>query len=810
MRGTCIVLAVVLAGVAGLRVGAETVILTANGVAGETLAASPAAVVPQLIGNEVHYDLADDSLDMAMFDLLADGMFAPTSVVIRALAVTNTGGALNFDTQLVQGHRPPLAITATNRIKIHSYTSRSPGTGSNAGQGGQLTLTAPDGITVTGLIDTRGNNGSGSGAVQMFSESGPIVIEDTMWLVGRTGNVALTGSSITTETIRNDRAPSQTVGGNRLVLTSTAGGISAGDLYNSGNVVGGGLALASTGGDIVAGRLVARSSVISQTSSRSGGTVDVASAQNAYVWSADVGTSRTNENNNRCIGGAIRILAQQDVEVEAGLAANVLTTSTNVTPSAAGRISVTSSVGNILIKGLIEAHAPAGGASLGPVSLVAPAGSITLGRLDFSRLRDLRLIADAAQGTHVLGPVGGLLPFLDKIDLTVGGFSEVTGDVHYQTNVAANAYLEGLTYEILNSVGGPFYLRPAIAPFGPFVSEPTLVDTNIGSSTATLGGTVEVTGGAPILERGIYWSTNANFVPPADGVKVAEFGSFDAEPFVLDVAGLPAGALIHYRAYASNSAGFGMSMKRSFVTRPPVDTGYYVDFEGADETKPAFGPGSVELGGLSWFMNNSAIRTDPADRKQGVRGARLRWHVNTSSNGVMSMEVDKTNGLGWLTFLYATYSTDTPVAALVEYSLDGGGSWVQAGRFFDSAGLDELKHHAMPVNKPGNVRIRFRGATGSNGSSLNIDNIELHDFEGSGDPVIPEPAAGALAIANGSALFVWADLLVGQSYRLEAATNLLDGMWLSITNFGATSAVQGVSTPLDAGQPAHAYRLIAE
>lgn len=101
----------------------------------------------------------------------------------------------------------------------------------------------------------------------------------------------------------------------------------------------------------------------------------------------------------------------------------------------------------------------------------------------------------------------------------------------------------------------------------PSVSSPTA--TGIGSTTATLGGTIDNTNGASVTERGIFWSTSSGFTPPGAGTKVNESGSFGDGAFTLSVSSLPAGTTIYYRPYASNSAG-AADVAQASVTVPHV------------------------------------------------------------------------------------------------------------------------------------------------------------------------------------------------------------------------------------------------
>ena len=106
----------------------------------------------------------------------------------------------------------------------------------------------------------------------------------------------------------------------------------------------------------------------------------------------------------------------------------------------------------------------------------------------------------------------------------------------------------------------------------PTVSSPTVTD--IGATTATLGGTVDSDGGQALTERGVVWSTSS----PADsGGTVVIEGGTAVSAFTVPVTGLPQGTLIYFKAYAINARGTSYSAESSFTTissagPPVVDT----------------------------------------------------------------------------------------------------------------------------------------------------------------------------------------------------------------------------------------------
>jgi microcystin-dependent protein len=127
------------------------------------------------------------------------------------------------------------------------------------------------------------------------------------------------------------------------------------------------------------------------------------------------------------------------------------------------------------------------------------------------------------------------------------------------------------TYAI-NSVGTSYsvyidFTTPAAAPT---VTLPTA--SNLGLTTATLGGTVTVDGGSTITERGIVYSiTTLNGNPQIGGVAVLQATAAGTTgTFTIDVSALPTGTQISYAAYAKNAIGTSYSAVSTFTTQPPI------------------------------------------------------------------------------------------------------------------------------------------------------------------------------------------------------------------------------------------------
>ena len=94
----------------------------------------------------------------------------------------------------------------------------------------------------------------------------------------------------------------------------------------------------------------------------------------------------------------------------------------------------------------------------------------------------------------------------------------------------------------------------------------TSVASNLSLSSATLGGTLRSSGGAPILDKGIVWSlTN---LPTIANNKIS-MGNGDGN-FVQPVTALPQGTLIYTRAFATNIAGTAYGNTETFTTQTTV------------------------------------------------------------------------------------------------------------------------------------------------------------------------------------------------------------------------------------------------
>ncbi|RXM41795.1 MBG domain-containing protein [Flavobacterium sp. YO64] len=111
------------------------------------------------------------------------------------------------------------------------------------------------------------------------------------------------------------------------------------------------------------------------------------------------------------------------------------------------------------------------------------------------------------------------------------------------------------------------YPAPAVSTvIVPTVS--TITATNIKAVSAIIGGNVTSDGGETTVQRGIVWATTA--APTITDHKVQNgtgIGNFSAT-----ITGFPSGTTIHYRAYATNSAGTSYGTESTFNTGAGLST----------------------------------------------------------------------------------------------------------------------------------------------------------------------------------------------------------------------------------------------
>lgn len=213
---------------------------------------------------------------------------------------------------------------------------------------------------------------------------------------------------------------------------------------------------------------------------------------------------------------------------------------------------------------------------------------------------------------------------------------------------------------------------------------------------------------------------------------------------------------------------------------------YVVNFDGAGEVKGAYASGDLFLSGLNWNLTEVLIPNTPLanDWFEGTRSARLRGYGTSS----MTMLEDKPDGLGTISFNYRRYGTEAQVAWRVEYSTNGGLTWLQAGASFTAPASNVVQTFSATINTELNARIRIKREieTGTADRRLNIDNIILTDYS-TCNFINTQPTSKTSYITLGTSFEVVALNATGYQWQVDTG-----GGFVNVTNGGVYS---GATTP---------------
>ena len=161
---------------------------------------------------------------------------------------------------------------------------------------------------------------------------------------------------------------------------------------------------------------------------------------------------------------------------------------------------------------------------------------------------------------------------------------------------------------------------------------------------------------------------------------------------------------------------------------------FFETFNVSDEVQSANKPyvtdGTFTGIASKWNLKNAGIGSDSQD--MAVNGTRLIRFGKTSTSSI-SMAEDKSEGLGTVTFDASKWNNDANPVFVLEYSLDGGNTWVEAQQFTLTTSDSNIVTHTATINKTGNGRIRFRQTAGSRWFIDNVAITNYTDIQGIND-----------------------------------------------------------------------------
>ncbi len=151
---------------------------------------------------------------------------------------------------------------------------------------------------------------------------------------------------------------------------------------------------------------------------------------------------------------------------------------------------------------------------------------------------------------------------------------------------------------------------------------------------------------------------------------------------------------------------------------------YFVDFETSSSgNKGSYASATVNLNGLDWDMTEALIGSLASDYREDERSCRLRGRSDSS----ITMLEDKVDGIGEISFLYRRFGTDAQIEWIVEYSLNSGEDWIEAGKFTADATIRTFSAVIDEVSD--NVRMRIRtDVISAVDRRANVDNILITGY----------------------------------------------------------------------------------
>ncbi|MFN8489124.1 MAG: SdrD B-like domain-containing protein [Caldilineaceae bacterium] len=199
-------------------------------------------------------------------------------------------------------------------------------------------------------------------------------------------------------------------------------------------------------------------------------------------------------------------------------------------------------------------------------------------------------------------------------------------------------------------------------------------------------------------------------------------------------------------------------------------TKYYLD-TGAGATDSA---GTLDWSGKAWTFTSAGITSS------GNPGNTVYVYGNGTATRAIDLSVFGTYPT--ISYDYAYVNTTTGYSHVVEYSTDGGTTWQTLATYSDSAGTAYQSVSFTLPTISANARIRIRGAAGTTGNYLRIDNLRI---EGG-------VATPATTVTDGDGHYGFDGRCVQPNtqyqVRIDTLQDLLFGLYLTTQNAGSVTS----------------------
>lgn len=145
-------------------------------------------------------------------------------------------------------------------------------------------------------------------------------------------------------------------------------------------------------------------------------------------------------------------------------------------------------------------------------------------------------------------------------------------------------------------------------------------------------------------------------------------------------------------------------------------------------SKGAYAEGNVTCVETEWKMALALMGSDANDQKNGSKAVRMQPKKEVST---LEMLDDKLHGCDSIWFNAGLYGKDSGVKLTVKYSMDGGMTWTPVVNDLTFT-KGEWKRYGYEIHTDGMIRLQFT-ATGSGSNRLNIDDIQMSDYNTGSD-----------------------------------------------------------------------------
>ena len=234
-------------------------------------------------------------------------------------------------------------------------------------------------------------------------------------------------------------------------------------------------------------------------------------------------------------------------------------------------------------------------------------------------------------------------------------------------------------------------------------------------------------------------------------------------------------------------SSYGIALLILFSISTSSNAQFFEDFETG--SKGSYAGASVTLSTGNWFFDDALIGNLSNDKRNDDWSVRMDRRDGKTGN--IYMQFDKANGADEISFYLANYGSTDGNTVQVQYSTNGGSSWVDLEDPIAATG--SLVQHSLPVQVEGNIRFKFvQGGS----ERLNLDDVRITDY------IEPTDTATIVVsvddeIADSGAVINFGTVLVGSTSTKTLEIKNIGSTPLNITDLAATGLAFSRTTLTD-------------